>query len=150
MHKLFNLSVEICIFEDKSARRIEYMTQSTILPVDYAVLRAVRVRAGRPQWEAVPRLLMQRLRWSVEARDRARVARTCHGASLTTTVSANRHVLFPASRANNDWHAVSLHAVHWLSLPRNHFVAVGRLKMHDLKMQDWKWRTMLISAYVFY
>ena len=33
MHKLFNLSGEICIFEDKSARRMGYMTQSTILPV---------------------------------------------------------------------------------------------------------------------
>ena len=33
IHKLFNLSGEICIFEDKSARRMGYMTQSTILPV---------------------------------------------------------------------------------------------------------------------
>jgi len=33
IHKLFNLSGEICISEDRSAGRMEYMTQSTILPV---------------------------------------------------------------------------------------------------------------------
>ena len=33
IQKLFNLSGEICIFDDKSARRMGYMTQSMILPV---------------------------------------------------------------------------------------------------------------------
>jgi len=33
LYSIFNLSGEICIFEDKSARRMGYMTQSAILPV---------------------------------------------------------------------------------------------------------------------
>jgi len=33
MYKFFNLSGEISVFEDKSARRMGHMKQSTILPV---------------------------------------------------------------------------------------------------------------------